>query len=97
MMVLQLAERGAVRTAHLLGGPVEQLPVVIAADRGPGEADQHVGGLRGFQRTRHGIAEIEHAVGRDLLEILHHGAQRADVAVDIGEDRDAHQAACSLA
>jgi hypothetical protein len=70
---------------------------MVAADRGPGEADQHVGGLRRLERTRHGVAEIEHAIGRDLLQILHHGAQRADIAVDVGENRDAHQAACSLA
>ena len=89
-MVLQLGERGLIRGPHLFGRTVEQLPVVIAAHGGPGEADQHVGGLGGFERTRNAVAEIDHAVGRDLLEIVHHGAERADIAVNVGDDGDAH-------
>ena len=96
MVVFQLGERRLVGGAHLLRA-VEQLPVVIAAHGGPGEADQHVGGLAGLERAGNAVAEIDHAVGRDLPEIVHHGAQRAHVPVDIGDDGDAHQAACSLA
>ena len=96
-MVLQLGERRLVGRGPSLRRTVEQLAVVIAADRGPGEADQHVGGLGRLERAGNAVAEIDHAVGRDLLEVVHHGAQRAHVPVDVGDDRDAHQAACSLA
>ena len=97
MVVLQFREGRGVRPAHLFPRLFQKPAVVIAADGGPGKAHQHIGRLRCFQRPGDAIAEIDDGVRRDLLDVVHHGAQGAHVAMNVGDHRDAHQAACSLA
>ena len=45
----------------------------------------------------HKVPFCDRIARRDLLQIVHHGAERADVSVNVGDHRDAHYAACSLA
>ncbi|CAH2407388.1 hypothetical protein MES5069_60040 [Mesorhizobium escarrei] len=84
--------RMAIGWSHgFIGGVAGDAAVVVAAHRRQGERFKPLHGFARPERAGDAITEIDHKIGAAALpQIVEHGVQGEDVAVDIGENGNAH-------
>jgi hypothetical protein len=67
------------------------LALVVAGNRRPAQRHQFVAGLPGPQRARQNVAAVDDLVHAPARHVRLHGLQRGQVAMDVGQDGDAHR------
>jgi hypothetical protein len=68
----------------------QQLALVVAGDRRPAQRHQRVAGLAWPQRPRQDVAAVDDLVHAPARHVRLHGLQRRQVAMNVGQDGDAH-------
>ena len=68
----------------------EQLALVIAGEVKPVLGHQSLRRLARQQRAREAVPQVHHRIDAAMAEILDHGLQSREVAVDVREEGDPH-------
>ena len=90
MRVIELSIRSAVRCAHLIGRPVEQLAIVIAADIYIARADKRIRRGSGLEWTREVVSEVYNQIRRLLAQVRLNGLEGPEITVDVRQNGDPH-------
>jgi hypothetical protein len=85
-----VAERVLVRRAARPSRAGQQLALMIAGDRRPAQRHQFVAGLPRPQWSRQNVAAVDDLVHAPTRHVGQHGLQRRQVAMNVGQDGDAH-------
>jgi hypothetical protein len=74
----------------------QHLPFVVAGHVQPTERAQEISRFLRQQRAAQGVAQVDHHLRLAPTDVLQHGRQGGQVAVDVGDESDAHGGLQSL-
>ena len=86
----QRSTRKSVRRILRLGRELGDPSIVVAANRRPTQPDQSFRRLPGPQRSGDTVAEVDDVIRRPPAQVRQDRFERQEIAVDVGQDRDAH-------